>query len=68
MNFDEALAVVYDAFKDVFKRDPFAPSEKIIFGSDRVKESINNKIGVEPICTSNSTMSDIAHSIMDSAK
>ncbi len=68
MNFDEALAVVYTAFKDIFKREPFASYEKIVYGSERIREKIKNIVGIEPICTNNSTMRDVAESIMDSAK
>ena len=66
MNFDEALAVVYAAFKDTFNREPFAPVEKIIYGSDKILENIRRRIGIEPICTDSSSMTDVANSIMDS--
>ncbi len=66
MTFDEALALVYSAFKDVFKREPFAPSEKIIYGADSIAQKIKTRAGIEPVCTNSSSVRDIAQSIMDS--
>jgi len=65
MNFDEALALVYEAFKEVFKRKPCSPLEKVVCCRDQISKIIKEKTGVEPICTNSSTMRDVALSIVD---